>query len=293
MEEVAKKTIRSWLDKCLLRIKQQKQSQSLINSLRQTNESFFLDFPLTLGQVQPVQAQTTLEGFEPSSLQSGSVGTSNNNLIAGATLLRRSSNISTNSSSRRRSSNLSAFSDQMSGQHPIFDSTTDETKQEAGSIAPEESSGSTLPYETLTVQEDSSPLEKIEEKLTEQEDSENADEPKPSTSKHFVPPIETKPELRQQAYSVITSNKWKKKSNFRSESMASNSGSSLGSTIVPTKLLKPVEKKDMLKMAKLVASKQNANMALGTPIRGTSKLKCFFKKIHFLKSLLFLFFLHF
>ena len=37
-EEVAKETIRQWLDKCLRRIKQQKQQQSLINSLRATNE---------------------------------------------------------------------------------------------------------------------------------------------------------------------------------------------------------------------------------------------------------------
>lgn len=37
-EEVAKETIRQWLDKCLRRMKQQKQQESLINSLRATNE---------------------------------------------------------------------------------------------------------------------------------------------------------------------------------------------------------------------------------------------------------------
>lgn len=37
-EEVAKATIRSWLDKCLRRIKKEKQHQSLLHSLRATNE---------------------------------------------------------------------------------------------------------------------------------------------------------------------------------------------------------------------------------------------------------------
>ena len=40
-EEVAKQTIRQWLDKCLKRMKLQKQQQSLIQSLRATNEPFF------------------------------------------------------------------------------------------------------------------------------------------------------------------------------------------------------------------------------------------------------------
>lgn len=37
-EEVAKQTIRAWLDKCLRRIKKERQQQSLIHSLRATNE---------------------------------------------------------------------------------------------------------------------------------------------------------------------------------------------------------------------------------------------------------------
>lgn len=37
-EEVAKQTIRQWLDKCLRRMKQEKQQQNLIKSLRETNE---------------------------------------------------------------------------------------------------------------------------------------------------------------------------------------------------------------------------------------------------------------
>ncbi|KAI1303017.1 Sodium leak channel non-selective protein [Halotydeus destructor] len=48
-EEVAKQTIRSWLDRCLRRIKQQKQQQSLIHSLRATNEPFFTAISNPLG----------------------------------------------------------------------------------------------------------------------------------------------------------------------------------------------------------------------------------------------------
>ena len=40
-EEVAKQTIRQWLDKCLRRMKLQRQQQSLIHSLRATNEPLF------------------------------------------------------------------------------------------------------------------------------------------------------------------------------------------------------------------------------------------------------------
>ncbi|RWS10179.1 sodium leak channel non-selective protein-like protein [Dinothrombium tinctorium] len=42
IEEVAKQTIRQWLDNCLRKIKQQKQQNSLIHSLRATNEPLFM-----------------------------------------------------------------------------------------------------------------------------------------------------------------------------------------------------------------------------------------------------------
>lgn len=41
MEEVAKKTIKQWLDKCFRRIKQQRIQQSLIDNLRATNEPYY------------------------------------------------------------------------------------------------------------------------------------------------------------------------------------------------------------------------------------------------------------
>ncbi|RWS30822.1 Sodium leak channel non-selective protein-like protein [Leptotrombidium deliense] len=44
IEEVAKQTIRQWLDKCLKKIKQQKQQHELIHSLRATNEPFMQHF---------------------------------------------------------------------------------------------------------------------------------------------------------------------------------------------------------------------------------------------------------
>ena len=40
-EEVAKQTIRNWLDRCLRKIRQEKQQQSLILNLRATNEAMF------------------------------------------------------------------------------------------------------------------------------------------------------------------------------------------------------------------------------------------------------------
>lgn len=63
-EEVAKQTIRSWLDKCLRRIKQQKQQQNLINNLRATNEPLFsaITNPLgfgTLSDISPMVGSPT------------------------------------------------------------------------------------------------------------------------------------------------------------------------------------------------------------------------------------------
>ena len=62
-EEVAKQTIRQWLDRCLRRIKQQKQQQSLITSLRATNEPLVsaIKNPLGLptGDISPVMGSPT------------------------------------------------------------------------------------------------------------------------------------------------------------------------------------------------------------------------------------------
>ena len=58
VEEVAKQTIRQWLDKCLRRIKQQREQQSLMQSLRATNEPFFSGLNQALSaKEQPDAAQ--------------------------------------------------------------------------------------------------------------------------------------------------------------------------------------------------------------------------------------------
>lgn len=178
IEEVAKKTIRSWLDKCLRRIKQQKQSQSLIHSLRQTNESFFanLSAGLGLGNGQSgLMPQTTLDTSTDHDVVrptgSGTAasvgGMSGNNLTTSSGLLRRSSGISTNSSSRRRSSNLSNFSDQLSVHHPVFDSMEESTSG-AQHTPSDEQPHSQLLDPTF---EESSLLEKIDEKQSEEQES--------------------------------------------------------------------------------------------------------------------------
>ncbi|XP_053209905.1 sodium leak channel NALCN-like isoform X1 [Panonychus citri] len=59
VEEVAKQTIRQWLDKCFRRIKQQRQ-QSLIQSLRATNEPFYAG----LGGLSPGREESLLERKE-------------------------------------------------------------------------------------------------------------------------------------------------------------------------------------------------------------------------------------
>jgi len=57
-EEVAKATIRSWLDKCLRRIKREKQHLSLLHSLRATNEPLLpINIPAT--DTEEVGATTT------------------------------------------------------------------------------------------------------------------------------------------------------------------------------------------------------------------------------------------
>uniref|UniRef100_A0A4D5RYY6 Putative voltage-gated ca2+ channels alpha1 subunit n=1 Tax=Ixodes scapularis TaxID=6945 RepID=A0A4D5RYY6_IXOSC len=68
-EEVAKQTIREWLDKCLRRIKaqrfQQKEQNSLINSLRATNEALLQGVDLTPNK--PSTSEVKDEGKEETS----------------------------------------------------------------------------------------------------------------------------------------------------------------------------------------------------------------------------------
>ncbi|XP_022255222.1 sodium leak channel non-selective protein-like [Limulus polyphemus] len=64
-EEVAKQTIRQWLDKCLRRIKAQKQQNSLINSLRATNEALLAGSDIL--PAKPPAIETKEEGKEENS----------------------------------------------------------------------------------------------------------------------------------------------------------------------------------------------------------------------------------
>ncbi|GFS85124.1 sodium leak channel non-selective protein [Nephila pilipes] len=61
-EEVAKQTIRQWLDKCLRRIKAQKQQNSLINSLRATTEALLAGSDILPNK--PVASEIKDEGKE-------------------------------------------------------------------------------------------------------------------------------------------------------------------------------------------------------------------------------------
>lgn len=66
-EEVAKATIRSWLDKCLRRIKREKQHLSLLHSLRATNESILnelLPVSTTTAEDTPTTAATTIKPIQ-------------------------------------------------------------------------------------------------------------------------------------------------------------------------------------------------------------------------------------
>lgn len=63
-EEVAKQTIRQWLDQCLRRIKKDKHQQSLLNALRLTNEPLFTSITNPLGlstsEVSPITGSPTV-----------------------------------------------------------------------------------------------------------------------------------------------------------------------------------------------------------------------------------------
>lgn len=111
VEEVAKKTIRSWLDKCLRRIKQQKQSQSLINSLRQTNEPFFANLNLRIASSSSPSAPSQ----EQNNVQSND-GTEDDNQQ------------SAKRNNRRRSSVLSNLSEQTSGDQLTIETKVDDKR---------------------------------------------------------------------------------------------------------------------------------------------------------------------
>lgn len=136
VEEVAKKTIRSWLDKCLRRIKQQKQSQSLIHSLRQTNEPFFANLNLPIAASAP-----SANNQDQNDDQNSEDRTEDDQT-------RRSS------ASRRRSSGLSNLSEQ-SANSQDESKEEDKTKTLTGYVA--------SPSKLEKVQEESFTSEKLDE----------------------------------------------------------------------------------------------------------------------------------
>lgn len=264
VEEVAKKTIRSWLDKCLRRIKQQKQSQSLIHSLRQTNEPFFANLQL------PIAASSAPAPSAPPADSNGGDAAGDRaedgQLGAGA---RRSS-----TNSRRRSSGLSNLSEQTAdGQEEV---PSDETKEAAKQPA---SGRAFVPSP--------SKLEKVEEVAVGAAKSADG---KPLQRSETVDETLLSPTGTQAASSA--SAKWKKKQSMRSESLSSyGQGMSLtSSTTSPTTTSAattpttatplpasakmyltpgPIEKKEtsLHKTAKLVSKMSG----LSTPIRSLSE----------------------
>ena len=70
-EEVAKATIRSWLDKCLRRIKREKQHQSLLHSLRATNEPLLpLNMPSAVTEEVVTSVSNTKTAIRTDSMSS-------------------------------------------------------------------------------------------------------------------------------------------------------------------------------------------------------------------------------
>lgn len=203
VEEVAKKTIRSWLDKCLRRIKQQKQSQSLIHSLRQTNEPFFANLTLPIASSAPAPSAPPADSNGPDApgdrAEDGQLG-------SGA---RRSS-----TNSRRRSSGLSNLSEQTADGHE--EAPSDEA-------AKQPSSGRAFVPSP-------SKLEKVEEIAVVARSADG----KPLQRSETVDEQLLSPTGTQAASSA--SAKWKKKQSMRSESLSSyGQGMSLtSSTTSPT-----------------------------------------------------------
>ena len=196
VEEVAKKTIRSWLDKCLRRIKQQKQSQSLIHSLRQTNEPFFAGLTLPIASSVTSNTATSLQQQQHQT----NLEREGDQLDQQLTARRSSTN------SRRRSSGLSNLSEQTSGQE-------DEEK--------EDGKRTTSPF----VQSPSK-LEK-DDKLSYQR-SETIDE-----AQLLLSPTTAAAQQQQQPSIVSASSasaKWKKKQSMKSESLATGSSSFMSTT---------------------------------------------------------------
>ena len=198
VEEVAKKTIRSWLDKCLRRIKQQKQSQSLIHSLRQTNEPFFANLTL------PIASSSAPAPSAPPADLSGPDAQGDRTEDGQLTARRSSTN------SRRRSSGLSNLSEQTAdGQE---EATSDEASKQPQSARPFVPSPSKL--------------EKVEEMAVAAEAKLQRSE---TVEEQLLSPTGT------QAASSASA-KWKKKQSQRSESLQSyGQGLSLtSSTTSPT-----------------------------------------------------------
>lgn len=80
-EEVAKATIRSWLDKCLRRIKREKQHQSLLHSLRATNEPLF-PVSLPTAVAEELSATAAVSGTAKAASRVDSVTANRKTLLA-------------------------------------------------------------------------------------------------------------------------------------------------------------------------------------------------------------------
>lgn len=264
VEEVAKKTIRSWLDKCLRRIKQQKQSQSLIHSLRQTNEPFFANLTLPIAS-----SSMPAPSAPPAEPNAGGQGDAQGERAEDGQLAARRS--STNS--RRRSSGLSNLSEQ-----------TADGQEEAATASDEAREGNKQPQSARPFVPSPAKLEKVEELMF------GGAEAKLQRSETVEEQQLLSPTGTQAASSA--SAKWKKKQSQRSESLQSyGQGLSLtSSTTSPTTTsaattpttatplpasakmyLTPgsIEKKDssLHKTAKLVSKVSG----LSTPIRSLSE----------------------
>lgn len=233
VEEVAKKTIRSWLDKCLRRIKQQKQSQSLIHSLRQTNEPFFANLNLPIASSVPsAPSREELDGDDQSSLDRTENGST-----------RR-----TSANNQRRSSGLSNLSEQTTSSQEQAD---EDEERRATAYVPS-------PSKLEKVQEEQATVEKgDEQKASTMQRSATVDDEK------LLSPTTIQSSSSTGLTGTSASAKWKKKkqSSLTTTTLAT-SPISTTPTMTPgptsAKYLTPgsIEKKDgvsLHKTAKLVS----------------------------------------
>jgi hypothetical protein len=77
-EEVAKATIRSWLDKCLRRIKRERQHLSLLHSLRATNEPLI---PLNIPTADTEEVGVTTTTTNAKTSRTDSMGSNRKTLL--------------------------------------------------------------------------------------------------------------------------------------------------------------------------------------------------------------------